>query len=188
DRTTNDDGLQVVISGSYHEVSSNPAGFLDVFYAIYNGMVKAVEIIFFLLIIGGTLGILGRTGAIDIFLNNVLDSFHGREIYVVPALLGFFAISGATFGMSEESIPYLMIILPILLRIGFDPIVIVSLPLVGTAIGWAGSFTNPFNVGLAQSIAEVPLFSGIFRKDYITYDTLLYKCLVFHHICSKDFI
>src|SRR5699024_910921 len=107
------------------------------------------------------LGILSRTGAINIFLNNVLDKFHGREIYVVPALLGFFAISGSTFGMSEESIPYLIIILPILLRIGFDPIIIVALPLVGTAIGWAGSFTNPFNVGIAQSIAEVPLFSGI---------------------------
>src|SRR5699024_12841005 len=77
DRTTNDDGLQVVINGSYHEVSSNPAGFLDVFYVIYNGMVKAVVTIFLLLISGGKLGIFVSIGSMTFFLQKCLASVHG---------------------------------------------------------------------------------------------------------------
>lgn len=63
--------------------------------------------------------------------------------------------------MAEESIPYLIILLPFLLKLGFDRIIAVATPLIGTAIGYAGAITNPFNVGVAQGIAELPLFSGM---------------------------
>src|SRR5699024_133387 len=124
-------------------------------------MTDGAEIIFFLLIIGGALGVLNATGAIDRLLHGVLTKFAGKELWIIPILLGFFSVSGATFGMSEEAIPYLLIILPILLKIGFDRILIAALPLVGTAVGWAGSFTNPFTIGIAQRIACLPIFSGM---------------------------
>lgn len=155
------DGTEVVVPGTYETMDSNPASFIDIFNSVFNGMNEGAEIIFFLLIIGGSLGVLSATGALDNFLNQIITKFEGKEVYLIPILLAFFTISGATFGMSEEAIPYLIIILPILIRIGFDAILIAALPLVGTAIGWAGSITNPFNVGIAQEIADVQLFSGI---------------------------
>lgn len=161
DRQTNDTGTTVVINGTYHQTSTSPASFLDIFTAIFDGMVSSADIIFLLLIVGGAFGILGKTGAIEGLFNKILKKLSGKEIYLIPVLMTFFAVCGATFGMAEESIPYLIILLPFLLKIGFDSIVAVATPLIGTTIGWAGSFTNPFNVGVAQGIAELPLFSGM---------------------------
>lgn len=161
DTTVDESGRELVVSGTYHSVESAPANPFDIFTSILSGMTDGAEIIFFLLIIGGALGVLNATGAIDRLLQRVLDKFAGKELWIIPILLGFFALSGATFGMSEEAIPYLLIILPILLKIGFDRILIAALPLVGTAVGWAGAFTNPFNIGIAQQIAGLPIFSGM---------------------------
>src|SRR5699024_2281197 len=120
-------GRELVVSGTYHAVDSAPANPCDLFTSILSGMTDGAEIIFFLLIIGGALGVLNATGAIDRLLHGVLTKFAGKELWIIPILLGFFALSGATFGMSEEAIPYLLIILPILLKIGFDRILIAAL-------------------------------------------------------------
>jgi uncharacterized ion transporter superfamily protein YfcC len=72
-----------------------------------------------------------------------------------------FSLGGATFGMNEEIIPFVLIIVPICLALGYDSIVGVAIPLVGAHVGFASAFLNPFNVGIAQGIADVPLFSGI---------------------------
>src|SRR5699024_6073149 len=154
-------GRELVVSGTYHSVDSAPANPFDLFTSILSGLTDGAEIIFFLLIIGGALGILNATGAIDRLPHGVLTRFAGKELWIIPILLAFSSLSGATFGMSEEAIPYLLIILPILLKVGFDRILIAALPLVGTAVGWAGSFTNPFNIGIAQQIAGLPIFSGM---------------------------
>lgn len=161
DTAVDESGRDLVVNGTYHSVESAPANPFDVFTSILSGMTDGAEIIFFLLIIGGSLGVLNATGAIDRLLQLILTKFAGKELWIIPILLGFFSLSGATFGMSEEAIPYLLIILPILLKIGFDRILIVALPLVGTAVGWAGAFTNPFNIGIAQQIAGLPIFSGM---------------------------
>jgi uncharacterized ion transporter superfamily protein YfcC len=76
-------------------------------------------------------------------------------------MLLLFSLGGATFGMNEEIIPFVLIIVPICLALGYDSIVGVAIPLVGAHIGFASAFLNPFNVGIAQGIAGVPLFSGI---------------------------
>src|SRR5699024_6234459 len=104
------DGTEVVVPGTYETMDSNPASFIDIFNSVFNGMNEGAEIIFFLLIIGGSLGVLSATGALDNFLNQIITKFEGKEVYLIPILLAFFTISGATFGMSEEAIPYLIII------------------------------------------------------------------------------
>lgn len=72
-----------------------------------------------------------------------------------------FSLGGATFGMNEEIIPFVLIIVPICLALGYDSIIGVAIPLVGAHVGFASAYLNPFNVGIAQGIADVPLFSGI---------------------------
>lgn len=185
DRQTNETGNTVVVSGTYHETSTSPANFLDIFTAIFDGMLQSAEIIFLLLIVGGSFGILGKTGAIEGLFNRILTKLSGREIYLIPVLLTFFAICGATFGMAEESIPYLIILLPFLLRVGFDSIIAVATPLIGTTIGYAGSITNPFNVGVAQGIAELPLFSGMLVRVFLLVILLVVTNIYIMRYASK---
>ncbi|WP_428911797.1 YfcC family protein [Niallia sp. Krafla_26] len=161
DRETNEDGRTVVINGTYHETEASPAGFLDIFTSVFDGMVQSADIIFLLFIVGGSFGILSSTGAIEGLFNRLMTKLKGNEVYLIPILTTFFAICGATFGMAEESIPYLIILLPFLLKLGFDRIIAVATSLIGTSIGYAGAVTNPFNVGVAQGISELPLFSGM---------------------------
>lgn len=161
EREVNEDGRTVVINGTYQETEANPAGFLDVFTAVFDGMVQSADIVFLLFIVGGSFGILTATGAIEALFNRLITKLNGNEIYLIPILMTFFAICGATFGMAEESIPYLIILLPFLLKLGFDRIIAVATPMIGTSIGYAGAVTNPFNLGVAQTISELPLFSGM---------------------------
>lgn len=161
ERQTDGAGQEVVVNGTYHHVEPRPAGLLDIFQSIFRGLEESADVIFLLLIVGGAFGVLKNTGVIEQVFDKILVRFQGREIYIIPLLTAFFAICGATFGMAEESIPYLIILMPFLLKMGFNRILAIATPLLGTTIGWAGSITNPFNVGVAQKIADLPLFSGL---------------------------
>jgi uncharacterized ion transporter superfamily protein YfcC len=157
-------GREVVVQNSFKYVDSNPQGFFDLFIAPLKGFVEAATIIGFILIVGGSFNVLAKTDAINSLINKLArahrDSKTLRRLFV-PVLILMFSIGGATFGMNEEIIPFVLIIVPICLALGYDSIVGVAIPLVGAHIGFAGAFLNPFNVGIAQGIADVPLFSGI---------------------------
>lgn len=154
------DGRMVVVPGSYAEVDSNPAGFLSIFQAVHQGMIDGASIIFFIFIIGGAFGIFRATGAIENAITTVTTKMNGREIYLIPVLMLFFALGGAIFGMAEETIPYIMIITPLALLMGYDSIVGAAIVLLGASAGFTAAFMNPFTVGVAQGIAELPIYSG----------------------------
>ncbi|WP_099354340.1 YfcC family protein [Fredinandcohnia onubensis] len=161
DREVDANGRTIIVSGTYQEISATPTGFLEFFQAIFQGMSNGANIIFLLFIIGGSFGILQKTKALDGLISYILEKSSGKEIYIIPIFITFFALCGATYGSAEDSIVYIVILLPLLLKMGFDSIVAASIPLLGTAIGYTGSFLNPFNIGVAQGIAELPLFSGM---------------------------
>ncbi|MFJ8238083.1 YfcC family protein [Ureibacillus sp. NPDC094379] len=161
ERTVNEQGRTVIVDGTYQAIPAASTGFLEFFQAIFQGMANGANIIFMLFIIGGAFSILQKTKALDGLITTILEKSSGKEILIIPILFTFFALCGATYGSAEDSIVYIVILLPLLLRMGFDSLITVSLPLVGTAIGYTGSFLNPFNIGVAQSIAELPLFSGM---------------------------
>ncbi|WP_067728893.1 YfcC family protein [Oceanobacillus damuensis] len=161
ERTTNDEGREILVNGTYQQTEGNPTGFLEFFNSLYDGMSQASGIIFLLLITGGVFGILGKTGAIESALHQVIKKMHGKEVYLIPVLFAIFSLAGASFGLGSEAMVYIIILLPLLLRAGFDSIIAVAVPMVGVAIGYAGGFLNPYNVGVAHGIAELPLFSGM---------------------------
>jgi len=161
DRVTNEDGREIVVEGTYHEVESNPPGFFDFFLAVPSGMLEGAYIIFFILIVGGAFGILLATNAIEEMMASLTAKMGKREIYIIPVVMVFFALGGATFGMSEETIPFMLILIPLAIRMGFDSLVGAGMVLVGAFSGFTAAFLNPFTVGVAQSIAELPLFSGM---------------------------
>jgi uncharacterized ion transporter superfamily protein YfcC len=157
-------GREVVVQNSFKYVDSNPQGFFALFIAPLKGFVEAGMIIGFILLVGGAFNVLAKTDAINSLINKLArahrDSITLRRFFI-PVLILMFSIGGASFGMNEEIIPFVLIIVPICLALGYDSIIGVAIPLVGAHVGFASAFLNPFNVGIAQGIADVPIFSGI---------------------------
>ncbi|WP_227001874.1 YfcC family protein [Virgibacillus necropolis] len=161
DRTTNEEEQTVVVDGTYHTVESNPAGFMEIFQSIHQGMVEGAAIIFFIFIVGGAFGIFRATNSIEGALGSISSKVIGKEIYLIPVVMIFFGLAGATFGMFEEALPFILIMVPIALKLGFDSMVGTAMVLVGVSAGFTAAFTNPFTIGVAQGIAGLPLFSGM---------------------------
>src|SRR5690625_4153952 len=160
ERVTDDEGRTVVVEGTYANVESSPVGFLDIFQSLHQGMVDAAGIIFFIFIIGGAFGIFRATRALDGAIASISSRMDGKEIYLIPVLMIFFALGGSIFGMAEETIPYVMIITPLAFMLGYDSIIGAAIVLVGAGAGFTAAFMNPFTVGVAQGIAELPIYSG----------------------------
>ena len=121
---------------------------------------SAVGIVAFILVIGGAFGIIMRTGAIDAGIYAFIGKVKGYEAVSIPLLFFLFALGGAVFGMSEETIPFAMIIIPFCIAIGYDSLTGVAVTFVASQIGNATSWMNPFGVAIAQGIAGVPVLSG----------------------------
>ncbi|MGK7396398.1 MAG: YfcC family protein [Candidatus Cyclobacteriaceae bacterium M3_2C_046] len=156
-------GRELVVPGSYQPASSNPQGFFDFLKAPVQGFISAAQIIAFVLIVGGAFSILNRSGAIDAGLRKIIDislKYPRYKKLMVALLVVLFSLAGATFGMSEEVLVFILITLPLAFSLGYDSITGVAIPFVGAGAGFAGAFTNPFTIGIAQGIAELPPFSG----------------------------
>ena len=163
----NEQGREVVVPGTYHLVESNPQGFFDFLQAPFQGLVAAANIIAFVFIVGGAFKVIQATGAINAGLKSVVAlSVERPELkgVLLGLLMFFFSIGGATFGMSEEVLVFVLITIPLALKMGYDSITGVAIPFVGAGAGFAGAFLNPFTIGIAQGIAEVPVFSGFYYR------------------------
>lgn len=153
----------VIIEGSYHKVESKPQGVIAFLLAPIKGFISASQIIGFCLFVGGAFGIFNHTGAINAGLSNVIIFCKRKPKYqkfVVPMIMVLFSLAGATFGMSESVLVFIMITIPLSLALGYDSIVGISMSFLAAGVGFAGALFNPFTIGLAQGIAEIPIFSG----------------------------
>lgn len=155
------DGRTVVDAASYHSVERNPVGFFELFKSIPEGYNEACAIIFFIFIIGGSFHIVTSTGAIEKGIGRLAKASRGRERLLIPLITFTFSLAGGTFGMSEEGIVFVPIGVALARAVGFDAIVGMAIVALGIGVGFSSGFMNPFTVGVAQGIAEVPTFSGM---------------------------
>lgn len=155
------DGRSVVDPESFHFIDSSPLGFIDIISSIPLGMLDAASIMFFVLIIGGVYGIINSTGSIEALIINVIKKLGNKEKLLIPALMLFFALLGTLLGMFEESLPYLLIIAPLIIALGYDVLTALGIVFVGISAGFTSAIMNPFTVGIAQGIAGLPPFSGM---------------------------
>ena len=161
--TVNEEGRTVVVPGTYHQVESNPQGPQHYLMAPFKGLVSASAIIAFVLIVGAAFKVVQATGAINAGLKSMIglsERFPKYKGVMMALLIVLFSIAGATFGMSEEVIVFVLITIPLALKLGYDSITGVAIPFIGAGAGFAGAFMNPFTIGIAQGIAEVQVFSG----------------------------
>ncbi|MBC8315455.1 MAG: AbgT family transporter [Bacteroidetes bacterium] len=162
---------QVINPESFNFTGNEPQTW-EIFSALFDGFVDKADIIVFILLIGGAFWIMNRTKAIDMgiyaFLrftkrmehNRFLRSLGVDNVIIVMIML-MFSIFGAVFGMSEETIAFTIIFVPLAIKMGYDSIVGVSLCFVAAALGFTGAILNPFTIGIAQGLSDLPLFSGI---------------------------
>ncbi len=140
--------------------------------AFYKGFIERADIIVFILIIGGAFWIVNDSKAFDIgtlsFLRKARKMEHnkllkkvGVENVIITAIMLLFSIFGAVFGMSEETIAFCLVLVPMAISMGYDSITGVCMVFVAAGLGFAGAILNPFTIGIAQGLAGIPLFSGI---------------------------
>jgi uncharacterized ion transporter superfamily protein YfcC len=166
------DGSQrsVIVDGSFHRVENNPQTW-QVFAALFKGFEKQSGIIVFILMIGGAFWIMNQSRAIDVGIFAFLDftkklehnrilKFFGVNNIILTLIMLVFSAFGAIFGMSEETIAFIIILVPLAISMGYDSITGVAIVFVAAGLGFAGAVLNPFTIGIAQGLSDLPLFSG----------------------------
>lgn len=158
------------IAGTYEQIARQPQGLWDVMMAPIKGMVGsettggAIEISLFILFIGGLLGIVNKTGAFDAGVASVIKSRKGKEKSLIPILMIIFAIGGTTFGLAEETLAFFPLLIPVMLAVGFDSVVAIAIPLVGSQIGCLASTVNPFSTGVASGALGISPGEGLLSR------------------------
>jgi len=137
------------------------------FNAVYEGLVSgsrdggAVGIIAFILLTGGAFGIVMATGSVDRALRRLISDGTRDARVMLAVLFVTFSLGGAVFGMGEEAIPFVLMLVPVMARLGYDNVTAVLVTYAATQVGFATSWMNPFSVAIAQGIAGLPLLSGM---------------------------
>ncbi len=164
-------GREVVVNGSFHYVDRAPQTW-QIFSAFFNGFVDKADIIIFILMVGGAFWILNNSHAIDVGVMSFLRRIRrlsrykliqklGVENIIITLVMILFSLFGAIFGMSEETIAFVVVFIPLAIQMGYDSLVGVCMCYVAAHVGFAGAMLNPFTIGIAQGIADLPLFSGL---------------------------
>ena len=161
-------GREVAVPGTYQVVEAKPQGFVDVMLAptagFYNPdsyVANAIDVALFVLFLGGFLGVMNATGAIDTGIRSAMRRLEGRELWMIPILMTLFAFGGTTYGMAEETLAFYAILIPVIISAGYDAVTGVAIVMVGAGIGVLGSTINPFATVIAANAASIPFTDGL---------------------------
>ncbi len=149
------------VAGTYQPVEQQPQGPGDVVLASFQGFYDAVDVALFILMVGGFLGVVMKTGAIDAGVGNIIRVLNGKEILLIPVLMIMFSLGGTSFGMWEETMAFYPLLIPVFAAAGYDPLVGIAVVLLGSGAGVLASTVNPFATGIASGFAGVSLGDGL---------------------------
>ena len=155
------DGREVVDPDSYHQIEQSPVSLMGMLSSITRGLQESSQIVFFIFIIGGAMAVIQSTNVLEASLGKLARTLNDKDVIIIPVVLALIGIGGATFGLCEETITLAPIFVTLCLAMGYDSIVGVAIVMVGSSIGLAGEFMNPFCLQVAQNIAELPPLSGM---------------------------
>lgn len=163
------DGRSIVVPGTYHLVEKDPVSFFDIFRAVPHGLIAGSSIIFLVLIVGGAIEVFNQTGAIPVGIARLV-AVAGKKggTFVLVLIFSVFAVLGGFLGWIEAAIPFVPLVIPIIIALGFDAMTAVAVVILGTMVGFALGPTNMYTIGIAHQIAELPMFSG-FGLRFIAY-------------------
>lgn len=160
-------GREVTVAGTYEQSEKTyideetgdevdlRQGVFDVLQAPTRGIQEAIEVVAFILIVGGSFQVITKTGAITSGMGRVVRRFKNKDILIIPIAMVLFALGGTSFGMAEETLPFFVIFMPIMMAMGFDSMTAFMVVFVGARTGYIASTINPFNVLIAQGILGI---------------------------------
>lgn len=161
------DGVTTVVPDSYSTVESNPANLMDIFKSVQLGMIEAANIIFLIFVIGGIVQVINSTGAIDSGINTLIDKTKGRYMLLIASVSGIFGVL-ASLGLAANAvIAFIPIGIALARSLKLDAIVGIATVYLGYYSGMIAGIFDPSILGLAQTIAELPLFSGMLLRVFI---------------------
>ena len=160
-------GREVTVAGTYEQSEKTyideetgdevdlRQGVFDVLQAPTRGIQEAIEVVAFILIVGGSFQVITKTGAITSGMGRVVRRFKNKDILIIPIAMVLFALGGTSFGMAEETLPFFAIFMPIMMAMGCDSMTAFMVVFVGARTGYIASTINPFNVLIAQGILGI---------------------------------
>lgn len=153
-------GRSIVVAGTYDRVESTPVNLFDAIVALPVGMADAASVIFLVFLIGGAFTVVDETGALRRATGALVRSLGGRDLLVIPIVAVLFGTGGVVQNLQEEIIPLIPVLMILTARLGFQPLVAVAMSAGAAFVGSAFSPINPFQVLIAQGVAEVEAVSG----------------------------
>ncbi len=161
----------IIVDNSFHAAEKAPQSW-EIFSALFKGFVDKADIIVFILMIGGAFWIMNESKSIDVgifsflrFTKKLEKNAFFRKIgvnnIILTLIMLLFSVFGAVFGMSEETIAFIIVLVPLAISMGYDSITGAAIVFVAAGLGFAGAILNPFTIGIAQGLSDIPLFSGI---------------------------
>ena len=153
-------GQNIVVPNSYQQVESNPVSLTRIFMSIPEGLIERADLIVLIILIGGCFVVIEKTGAFKEGITWAASKLQGKEEFGLVILGFLFGIGGVLYGLQEEVIAMIPILLLFSRRLGYDPLVTISVSHGSAVIGSAFSPMNPFGVSVALNAAELPLLSG----------------------------
>ncbi len=154
----------ISIPNTYQKLEKNPQGFIDILQAPIKGIVESIDIILFILIIGGFMRIFNNTGAMLTGVEYLAMSMKGRERLLIIILTFIFSFLGGSYGMDVESIVFYPVLVPLFLAAGYDLIVPLAIVFGGAAVGYISSFSNPFSTIIASNTLGISWLEGFYER------------------------
>jgi len=161
-------GKDVPIAGTYAPTEAAPQGFFDIilapiagFYDPVEYVARAIDVSLFVLIIGGFIGVVTASGAIDAGIARAMVRLKGRENWMIPILMALFALGGTTYGMAEETLAFYVLLIPVMIAAKYDALTAVAVILLGAGVGVLGSTVNAFSTVIASDAAGISFADGL---------------------------
>lgn len=161
-------GKDVPVPGTYQTVDPAPQSLIEVLMAPIAGFydpstyeANAIDVSLFVLVVGGFLGVVTATGAIDTAVSRAMQKLKGREKWMIPIMMALFAAGGTTYGMAEETLAFYILLIPIMIAAGYDALTGVAVIMLGAGVGVIGSTINPFSTAIASDAAGIAFTQGM---------------------------
>ncbi|OHE36633.1 MAG: hypothetical protein A2013_04905, partial [Tenericutes bacterium GWE2_38_8] len=166
------DGIETVVPDSFHYTNAGNIAFYRIFTAPFevlfsDGNTIIIAIILFLLIIGGSIKILTKIGVIEHIISSIIQKFKAKKYLLLSMITLIFMSVGAFIGVFEEVIPLVPIMIILSKKLGWDTKIGLGMSILAAGFGFSAAITNPFTIGVAQQLAQLPLFSGFLYRIII---------------------
>lgn len=161
DRVIDENGTEMLVADSYHRVEQTPVSVMDALKSVQEGFIATAYLAGFIFMIGGAFGVVAETKAIEAGIGRIIKKTSKRQGLLIPIVIFVVGFGAGSFGMMEECLVFIPFLVPICIAMGYDSITAMSIAIVGSSSGYAGSFIQPANVGVSQSIAGLPMYSAI---------------------------